>query len=94
MIIQEVINHLEEFAPLAYAEDFDNVGLLVGNKNNKFDAWYLDGFDPNKNLSMWSPEIFKNIHLEVMFFNIIYSFINFIFFQIKHVFNSEFFYRK
>ena len=35
MIIQEVINHLEEFAPLAYAEDFDNVGLLVGNKNNK-----------------------------------------------------------
>ena len=36
---------------------------LIGNKNNKFDAWYLDGFDPNKNLSMWSPEIFKNIHL-------------------------------
>lgn len=35
MIIQEVINHLEEFAPLAYAEDFDNVGLLVGNKNNE-----------------------------------------------------------
>jgi dinuclear metal center YbgI/SA1388 family protein len=35
MIIQDVINHLEEFAPLAYAEDFDNVGLLVGNKNAK-----------------------------------------------------------
>jgi len=35
MIIQEVINHLETFAPLAYAEDFDNVGLLVGNKNAK-----------------------------------------------------------
>ncbi len=35
MIIQDVINHLEEFAPLAYAEDFDNVGLLVGNKNEK-----------------------------------------------------------
>ena len=35
MIIQDVINLLEEFAPLAYAEDFDNVGLLVGNKNNK-----------------------------------------------------------
>jgi dinuclear metal center YbgI/SA1388 family protein len=35
MIIQEVINHLEEFAPLTYSEDFDNVGLLVGNKNNK-----------------------------------------------------------
>lgn len=33
MIVQDVINHLEELAPLAYAEDFDNVGLLVGNKN-------------------------------------------------------------
>ena len=33
MIIQDVINHLEDFAPLAYAEDFDNVGLLVGDKN-------------------------------------------------------------
>ena len=28
MIVQDVINHLEEFAPLAYAEDFDNVGLI------------------------------------------------------------------
>ncbi|WP_452232494.1 Nif3-like dinuclear metal center hexameric protein [Lacinutrix sp. MEBiC02595] len=33
MIVQDVINYLEEFSPLAYAEDFDNVGLLVGNKN-------------------------------------------------------------
>ncbi|MDN3666010.1 Nif3-like dinuclear metal center hexameric protein [Algibacter miyuki] len=35
MIIQDVINHLEELAPLAYAEDFDNVGLLVGDKHAK-----------------------------------------------------------
>ena len=35
MIIQDVINHIETLAPLAYAEDFDNVGLLVGNKNTK-----------------------------------------------------------
>ena len=35
MIVQDVINHLEELAPLAYAQDFDNVGLLVGNKNTK-----------------------------------------------------------
>ena len=34
MIVQDVINHLEELSPLAYAEDFDNVGLLVGNKSN------------------------------------------------------------
>ncbi|MBU2950289.1 Nif3-like dinuclear metal center hexameric protein [Tamlana agarivorans] len=35
MIVQDVINHLEELAPLAYAEDFDNVGLLVGDKKAK-----------------------------------------------------------
>lgn len=31
MIIADVIKHLEDFAPIATAEDFDNVGLLVGN---------------------------------------------------------------
>jgi dinuclear metal center YbgI/SA1388 family protein len=31
MKIKEIITVLEEMAPLAYAEDFDNVGLLVGN---------------------------------------------------------------
>ena len=35
MIVQDVINHLETLAPLSYAEDFDNVGLLVGNKNTE-----------------------------------------------------------
>ncbi len=35
MTVQDVIHHLEELAPLAYAEDFDNVGLLVGNKNTE-----------------------------------------------------------
>lgn len=35
MIVQDVINYLEELAPLAYAENFDNVGLLVGDKNEK-----------------------------------------------------------
>ena len=30
MKVKEVIDILEELAPLAYAEDFDNVGLLVG----------------------------------------------------------------
>lgn len=33
MLIKEVLTALEEIAPLAYAEDFDNVGLLVGNQN-------------------------------------------------------------
>ena len=35
MIIQDVINHLDALAPQAYAEDFDNTGLLVGNSQNK-----------------------------------------------------------
>ncbi len=33
MQIREVIQHLETLAPSAYAEDFDNVGLLVGDQN-------------------------------------------------------------
>ena len=33
MKLFEIIATLEELAPLAYAEDFDNVGLLVGNRN-------------------------------------------------------------
>ncbi|SEL93592.1 dinuclear metal center protein, YbgI/SA1388 family [Aquimarina amphilecti] len=32
MQIKEVIQHLETLAPMKYAEDFDNVGLLVGDK--------------------------------------------------------------
>ncbi|MBW3519790.1 Nif3-like dinuclear metal center hexameric protein [Flavobacterium sp. NKUCC04_CG] len=31
MKIKQIIDILEEMAPLSYAEDFDNVGLLVGN---------------------------------------------------------------
>ena len=31
MIVKQVTDILEELAPLAYAEDFDNVGLLVGS---------------------------------------------------------------
>lgn len=34
MQIQEIINELEQFAPSALKEDFDNVGLLVGNAND------------------------------------------------------------
>jgi dinuclear metal center YbgI/SA1388 family protein len=35
MKIQKIIAELEQWAPLAYAEDFDNVGLLVGNRQNE-----------------------------------------------------------
>jgi dinuclear metal center YbgI/SA1388 family protein len=33
MKIKEILTTLEQMAPLAYAEDFDNVGLLVGDAN-------------------------------------------------------------
>ncbi len=35
MKIKEILSILEEMAPLAYAEDFDNVGLLVGNAEDE-----------------------------------------------------------
>jgi dinuclear metal center YbgI/SA1388 family protein len=35
MKIKEILAVLEEIAPLAYAEDFDNVGLLVGNQEQE-----------------------------------------------------------
>ena len=35
MIVQDVIRHLETLAPIAYAEEFDNVGLLVGDNEMK-----------------------------------------------------------
>ncbi|MGA9590590.1 MAG: Nif3-like dinuclear metal center hexameric protein, partial [Salegentibacter sp.] len=35
MLINQVISHIEEFAPTSYAEDFDNVGLLVGEANTE-----------------------------------------------------------
>ena len=35
MKLSGITNQLEKLAPLAYAEDFDNVGLLVGNANSE-----------------------------------------------------------
>ena len=34
---------------------------LIGLKNNEIDAWYLDGFDPSKNKSMWNNSVFQYI---------------------------------
>ncbi|MDT8347772.1 MAG: Nif3-like dinuclear metal center hexameric protein, partial [Flavobacteriaceae bacterium] len=35
MLVKNVIDQLEELAPLHYAESFDNVGLLTGSATNK-----------------------------------------------------------
>ena len=34
---------------------------LLGLNNNQIDAWYLDGFDPSKNKSMWSNSVFQYV---------------------------------
>ena len=72
MIVQDVINHLEKLAPLAYAEDFDNVGLLVGHKNAKLtgvlvtldtlEAVVDEAIETNCNLIVsFHPIIFKGL---------------------------------
>jgi len=35
MKIQDIISEIENFAPLAYQEDYDNCGLLTGDKNRE-----------------------------------------------------------
>ena len=70
MIVQDVINHLEELAPLAYAEDFDNVGLLVGDKNTKITGILvtLDTLE-----AVVDEAISKNCNLIVSFHPIIFK---------------------
>ena len=38
MIVQDIIKKLDQLAPLVYAEEFDNVGLIIGNKKAKVDG--------------------------------------------------------
>lgn len=38
MKLYEIISVLEEMAPTPYAEDFDNVGLLVGDANQEING--------------------------------------------------------
>ena len=35
MIVKELLDILEQWAPTAYAEEFDNVGLLIGSKDTE-----------------------------------------------------------
>jgi dinuclear metal center YbgI/SA1388 family protein len=70
MKIKEILSVLEEMAPLAYAEDFDNVGLLVGNPN-----WEATGtlvcHDALE--SVIDEAIAKNCNLVVCFHPILFS---------------------
>jgi len=70
MTIQDVIQHLEELAPLAYAEDFDNVGLLVGKADTEVSGILvtLDTLE-----SIVDEAIENNCNLIVSFHPIIFS---------------------
>jgi dinuclear metal center YbgI/SA1388 family protein len=70
MIIQDVIRFFEEIAPLHYAEDFDNVGLLVGNKNTEVTS-ILVTHDTLEEVV--DEAIAKNCNLIVSFHPIIFS---------------------
>ena len=72
MIVQDVIMHLEALAPLAYAEEFDNVGLLVGDKTTEvtgvlvsldtLEAVVDEAIETNCNLIVsFHPIIFKGL---------------------------------
>ncbi len=70
MKIKEVIILLEELAPISYTEDFDNTGLLVGDKNNTVSGVLvtLDTLE-----SVVDEAITNNCNLIISFHPIIFS---------------------
>jgi dinuclear metal center YbgI/SA1388 family protein len=68
--IKDIIPLLEEMAPLAYAEDFDNVGLLVGNPETETTGILVchDALE-----SVIDEAIAKNCNLIVCFHPILFS---------------------
>ncbi|APA00041.1 Nif3-like dinuclear metal center hexameric protein [Flavobacterium commune] len=70
MKIKEILSVLEEMAPLAYAEDFDNVGLLVGDQNAEATG-VLVCHDALENVI--DEAIDKNCNLVVCFHPILFS---------------------
>ncbi|RTY93385.1 Nif3-like dinuclear metal center hexameric protein [Flavobacterium sp. GT3R68] len=70
MKIKEILTILDEMAPLAYAEDFDNVGLLVGNLDMEA-AGVLVCHDALENVI--DEAIAKKCNLVVCFHPIVFS---------------------
>ena len=70
MKIKSVLNYLQEFAPLQNAEDFDNVGLLVGNSDAELTG-ILVSLDTLENVV--EEAITKNCNLIVSFHPIIFK---------------------
>jgi dinuclear metal center YbgI/SA1388 family protein len=70
MTVKEVSNILNDWAPLAYAEDFDNVGLLVGDYNQQVSN-ILVSHDALENVV--DEAVAKDCNLIVCFHPIIFS---------------------
>jgi dinuclear metal center YbgI/SA1388 family protein len=70
MKVKEVMAALEEIAPLSYSEDFDNTGLLVGDKN-----WEVTGILVTLDTleSIVDEAIAKECNLIISFHPIIFS---------------------
>lgn len=70
MKIKEILSVLEEMAPLAYAEDFDNVGLLVGDSETQATGVLVchDALE-----AVIDEAIAKNCNLVVCFHPILFS---------------------
>lgn len=70
MLVKEIIKELEKFAPTAYAEDFDNVGLLTGSPGSEVSGILvtLDTLE-----TVVDEAIEKNCNLIVAFHPIIFS---------------------
>jgi dinuclear metal center YbgI/SA1388 family protein len=70
MKIKELLQEIEKWAPLTYAESFDNVGLLVGDKNTEISG-VLITHDTLEDVV--NEAIAKKMNLIVSFHPIIFS---------------------
>ena len=70
MKIQEIISILEQWAPTAYAEDFDNVGLLIGKVESECTG-ILISHDVLENII--DEAVAKKFNLIICFHPIIFS---------------------
>ena len=70
MTVKNITDYIEKIAPLDYAEDFDNVGLLVGNYDKKITGVLVTLDTLEKTLD---EAIEKNCNLIISFHPIIFN---------------------
>ena len=70
MTVKDITNILEDLAPLSWAEEFDNVGLLVGDPQTKVSG-ILVSLDTLENVV--EEAVLKNANMIVSFHPIIFK---------------------